>query len=134
MVVGPAGSIAEARDAPRLLLDGIDMAVIDLCLPDGDGVQVVRHFREHHPHGRPLVLTAVIDLGHHRRALEAGALWVISKGTQLADIVRHLRRTLAFQTSQPASGSPSVPSISPWRLRAGPEHMATPADPPVAGP
>lgn len=53
-VVAGAGSLAEARR----MLDGIDLAVVDLDLPDGDGTELIGELRAANPHGMVLVLTA----------------------------------------------------------------------------
>lgn len=49
-VVGEAGSVAEgcglAREGVRF-----DVAVVDLGLPDGDGVDLIRELRRHQPRG-----------------------------------------------------------------------------------
>ena len=40
-VVGQAESLAEARE----LLHGVDVAVLDLALPDGDGIALIPELR-----------------------------------------------------------------------------------------
>ena len=91
-VVAEAGSLAEAR---RALADGaadIDVALIDLQLPDGNGVEIVRELRAVSSAGHALVLTADPDKGRHARAIEAGACGVIGKTAHLAEIVDAIRR------------------------------------------
>ena len=46
-VVGQAGTLAAARR----LLEGIDVAIVDLDLPDGNGLELVREVRAPNPHG-----------------------------------------------------------------------------------
>jgi DNA-binding NarL/FixJ family response regulator len=53
-IVGQAGSLAGVRQA----LEGIDVAIVDLGLPDGSGVELVQELRTVNPHGAVLVLTA----------------------------------------------------------------------------
>ena len=60
-MVAQAGSVIEARRMLAGVLGRIDVALIDLQLPDGDGVEVLRDVRVMHPQARILVLTAVID-------------------------------------------------------------------------
>jgi DNA-binding NarL/FixJ family response regulator len=41
-VVGRAGSLAEGRTAAAALVEEVDVAVVDVFLPDGNGVELVR--------------------------------------------------------------------------------------------
>jgi len=89
-VVAQAGSLAEAR---RAMVDRpVDVAVVDLGLPDGDGVELVRDVRESNPEGAVLVLTSVTDRGHLARAVEAGASGVLHKSCAIQSIVDAVRR------------------------------------------
>ena len=99
-VAAQAGSLAEARQA---LADGageIDVALIDLQLPDGNGVDVIREMRAASSAGAALVLTAESDKICHARAIEAGACGVVSKTAHLAEIVEAIRRVHAGETVQ----------------------------------
>jgi DNA-binding NarL/FixJ family response regulator len=95
VVVAQAGSLAEARAVLPEIAGRVDVALIDLLLPDGDGVEVVRDVRDLHPRPRMLVLTAVIDPAHHARAIDAGAAGVISKAAQPTEIITTIRRAHA---------------------------------------
>ena len=55
-VVAQAGSLAEARAV--LAETGVDVAVVDLELPDGDGVDLVPDVRAANPEAASRVLTA----------------------------------------------------------------------------
>jgi DNA-binding NarL/FixJ family response regulator len=92
LVVAQAGSVIEARKMLAGILGSIDVALIDLQLPDGDGVEVLRDVGVIHPRARILVLTAVIDPAHHARAIDAGAAGIISKAAQPAEIVACIRQ------------------------------------------
>jgi DNA-binding NarL/FixJ family response regulator len=95
MVVGQAGSLAEARAVLPEIAGRVDVALVDLQLPDGDGVEVVRDVRDLHPRPRVLVLTAVIDPAHHATAIDAGAAAILSKAAQPAEIITFIRRAHA---------------------------------------
>jgi len=90
-VVAQAGSAAEAR---RILpaMERIDIAVVDLSLPDGEGIDVVRALHDAHPRGMALILTASIDPTDHARAVEAGAAGVLHKTVSITEIVGALHR------------------------------------------
>jgi CheY-like chemotaxis protein len=94
-VVAQAGSLAEARAVLPEIAGRVDVALVDLQLPDGDGVEVVRDVRVLHPQSRVLVLTAVIDPAHHATAIDAGAAAILSKAAQPAEIITSIRRAHA---------------------------------------
>ena len=91
VVVAQAGSLAEARAVLAEVIERVDVALIELRLPDGDGMEIVRDVRMHYPRGRIVVLTAVIDRTHHARAIDAGAAAVLSKAAQPDEIVACVR-------------------------------------------
>src|ERR671933_515369 len=74
-VIGQAGSLAEARR----MLEGVDVAIVDLGLPDGSGVELVRELRAANPHGAALILTASLDRREQAPAGHAGAGGVAGK-------------------------------------------------------
>ncbi len=94
-VVGQAGTLAEARERLRGLPGGVDAAVVDLHLPDGDATQIIGELREANPHGAVVVLTASVDLGTHARAVLAGAAGVVHKSAGFAEIMDAVRRLSA---------------------------------------
>src|SRR5215208_4942096 len=58
-VVGEAGSVAQALD--RIPLAAPDVALLDVQLPDGSGVEVCRDVRAELPDLRCLMLTSFAD-------------------------------------------------------------------------
>src|SRR5918994_7486546 len=70
-VVGRAGSLAEARAAAAR--EEVDVAVVDVFLPDGNGVELVRELRRADPGLSIVILTAGVDPNVHALAFEAGA-------------------------------------------------------------
>lgn len=95
VVLAQAGSVVEAREMLAGVRCVADVALIDLRLPDGDGVEVIRDVRVIHPRARILALTAVIDPAHHARATDAGAAAIISKAAHPAEIVTSIRHAHA---------------------------------------
>ena len=86
-----AGSISEAR--ARLREGGLDAALIDVQLPDGDGLDLVRELNnEAAPRIPTLVLTANLDPEVAARAMEAGARGALSKVVSVPDTVETLKR------------------------------------------
>lgn len=73
-------------------LDGVEVAVVELGLPDGDGVELIRELRAADPGVSVLVLTNSPDPAHHARAMEAGAESVLTKESTLEEIMDTVRR------------------------------------------
>jgi two-component system, NarL family, response regulator DevR len=92
-VVAQAGSLGEARRVMRGR--GADLGVIDLALPDGDGLELIEDLREANPLFAALVLTASLDRADHARAIEAGAAGVLHKSADVDEIMDAARRLAA---------------------------------------
>jgi two-component system response regulator DevR len=93
VVVGEAGTAEEAlARAPALRPD---VAVLDVRLPDGDGVEVCREIRSRRPESRCLMLTSFSDDEALFSAILAGAAGYVLKqirGTDLVEAIRHVAR------------------------------------------
>lgn len=88
-VVGQAGSVEEGDRLVRSLRP--DVAVVDLQLPDGDGLDLCTRLAEHAPDTRCLILTSHPRPGYLKRALAQGVQGFLAKtatGDQLAAGVR----------------------------------------------
>ena len=74
-VIAQAGSVAEAKEALEGGgLDGaLDVAVLDLILPDGDGRELIGELRRSSPGVRIMVLSATVWAGDVEEVLRAGA-------------------------------------------------------------
>ena len=87
-LVAQAGSLAEARNhAVRL---EFDVAVLDLGLPDGDGVDLIADLRRTNPEVGVLVLSASLDTASIERATEADE--IMDKLAPLDEVLGTLRR------------------------------------------
>ena len=95
-VVAQAGTVAEARE----VMDDreADLGVVDLSLPDGEGVELIENLRQANPHFAALVLTASLDRAEHARAVEAGAAGVLHKSADMDQILDATRRLAAGET------------------------------------
>src|SRR5215213_7356072 len=74
-VVARAGSLAEARGN----LSGVDVAIIDRGLPDGDGLELISELHEASPGAKVLVMSATVEEAHPEQAIEAGADGILDK-------------------------------------------------------
>ena len=96
-----AGSISEAR--ARLWEGGLDAAMIDVRLPDGDGLELVEEINDGGV-GSPmptLVLTAFLDPKVAIRAMDAGAQGALSKVASVPETAGAIKRLIG-------SGSPAA--------------------------
>lgn len=96
-VVAQAGTLDEVRRGleGRETPEGIDAAVIDLALPDGNGVDLVGDLRSHYPDLTVLVLSATLSQANLAKAVQAGADGVLDKLTGPGEIIGALRRVVA---------------------------------------
>jgi two-component system KDP operon response regulator KdpE len=96
-----APTAADALDAAAM--QAPDAAILDLLLPDGDGIEITRTLREWS--GLPiLVLSAVGEEEQKVRALEAGADDYVTKPFSPRELVARLRA--ALRRAAPAGDEP----------------------------
>ncbi len=88
-VVAEAGSKSEAMRRAELVHP--DVLLVDLQLPDGTGIELMREIRELLPNAYPIVLTSFDDDDALALALDAGARAYLLKtvnGAEISDVVR----------------------------------------------
>ena len=100
-VVGQAGSLAEARRILEEVQQPIDVAVLDLGLPDGYGADLIPELREKNPQAQALVLSATLERANIAWAVERGAAGVLNKTAHLDEVVEAVRRLRAGETLMP---------------------------------
>ncbi len=100
-VVGQAGSLREAREVLRK--GDVDVAIVDLGLPDGYGGELVKDLRGANPEAQALVLSATLDRSEIARAVEYGAAGVLHKTVGMDEVVDAVRRLRAGETLMPLS-------------------------------
>lgn len=115
-VVGAAGDV----ESGRRLIDATcpDVALIDLDLPDGSGIELIRHVALHHPRSQTAVVTVLAGDGAVLDCIRAGAAGYLLKDA--IDVARQVREICQ-------GGSPISPSIARRLL-----HLIK--QPPAAGP
>ena len=91
-VVAEAGSLAEAEEALEEDDLEVDVAVVDLDLPDGSGTAFIRDLRRLRPRAAALVLSALSEPAQLAPAIEAGAAGVMHKSTRMGDLLGAVRR------------------------------------------
>ncbi len=93
VVTGEAGTAEEALS--RIPATMPNVAVLDVRLPDGSGIEVCREIRSRHPEVNCLILTSYADDEALFSAILAGASGYVLKqvrGTDLVDAVRRVAR------------------------------------------
>jgi two-component system response regulator DevR len=88
-VTHQAGTLDSAL---ALDLSDVDVAVLDVRLPDGSGVDLCRSLREKYPHLNCLMLTSFADNEALNASVLAGAQGYVLKNVRGDDLVNSIRR------------------------------------------
>lgn len=91
-VVAQADSLAAAREILRDPDVEVDVAIVDLDLPDGSGTEFVADLRAARPGAMTLVLSAFSEHERIARTIKAGATGVMHKSEDAETVVEALRR------------------------------------------
>jgi DNA-binding NarL/FixJ family response regulator len=118
-VVGEAGTAASAL--ARIPALKPDVAILDVRLPDGDGVSVCREIRSRMPHLACLMLTSFTDDEALFDAIMAGAAGYVLKQIRGTDLVGAVRTI--------ASGQSLLDPEAASRVMARMREAATRTDP-----
>ena len=89
-VVAQCGSLAECRSLGGFA--EIDVALLDLYLPDGDGTDLIAELHQANPHLKVLILTGSVDPDLLDRMDKVGADGLLDKTKSLAQIATEVRR------------------------------------------
>jgi len=115
-VVGEAGTADEG--VARIPATKPDVAIIDMRLPDGNGVEVCREVRSTDSSIQCVILTSFSDDEALFDSIMAGAAGYLLKQIKGTDLVDAVRRVSAGQSLL----DPSVTERVLERLRSGPEE------------
>ena len=121
-VVGVARNRGEAMAA--ILANRADLYLIDLGLPDADGVELIQLVRERCPESRSMVLSTFGDSKHVMRSLRAGA-----RGYLLKDEIQpSLVEKLVSAHNGQAPLSPAVAQLVVERISMLENHVRPQVD------
>lgn len=98
-VVGVATTAGEGADRAAELRP--DVALLDLQLPDFDGVELSRRLRSASPGTRVVILTGSTDASFFPKAMAAGASGYLLKDASLSEVTDAVRRAHAGQVVVP---------------------------------
>lgn len=90
-----AGTVREAAAllfGPKGVARKFDVALLDIALPDGSGIDLIRRINADLPDTVPVVITIYDDDATLFEALAAGAMGYILKGVKTANLIEQLRR------------------------------------------
>jgi two-component system, NtrC family, response regulator PilR len=86
----------------RLAAHSFDLCLTDMRLPDGNGIDLVRHISDHHPRLPVAMITAHGNMESAVEALKAGAFDFVSKPVDLAILRKLVEKAIKL-------GSPVTP-------------------------
>lgn len=117
VLVDQAGSIPEAR--AKLAEAEPDVALVDITLKEENGLDLVRHIKQHHPSVRTIILSMHDESAYAERAIRAGAAGYVMKENADDVVVDAIRTVLEGKVYlSPEISSRILLSIS----GGGPEH------------
>jgi DNA-binding NarL/FixJ family response regulator len=87
-VVAQAATLAEARGK----LADVDVAVVDVGLPDGNGAELVESLRDANPHSRILLLSSLAAGQENGRLVTRDGIGMLDKSRSLGEIISSVRR------------------------------------------
>lgn len=114
----------------QLALDPPDVVVLDVGMPDVDGVEVCRRVRDAGMDVPICILSAQDDVEDRLAGLRAGADDYVVKPFSLEELRLRILALLRRRSAQPAPGAPAadppVPSAAEGVLRVGPLSVDVP--------
>ena len=120
------GSVEEAKRA--LESKPYELCLTDMRLPDGDGLEVLRHIAEHHGNTPVAVITAFGSTENAVAALKAGAFDYLAKPIKLEQlrplVISALKLPRPVQARRSAVGETSTPGIPRLLGESGPIQRA----------
>ena len=97
--ISVVGTAADGREVVQLALDARpDVVLMDLEMPDVDGIDAIRRLKDAGSDARIVVLTTFSDRERILGALDAGALGYLLKDAEPDEIVRGVRAAAAGQS------------------------------------
>src|SRR5919197_1146458 len=121
-VVAEAGNGLEAIEAYER--HHPDVTLLDLRMPEMEGVEVVQRIRAQDPQARVIVLTTYDTDDEISRALKAGAKAYVLKDISADDLISCIRAVLAGKTYlAPAAAAKLAEGVT--RVQLTPREMAT---------
>ena len=103
-------AVSNIAEAQAMLEHKPDIILVDIGLPDGNGIDLIRQIKQQHPDGAVMVVSGFGDEEHVLKAIEAGATGYILKDDSLAKVGPHILQLIKGE-------SPISPSIARYLLK-----------------
>jgi DNA-binding NarL/FixJ family response regulator len=115
------GALGDGAHAAAAVIDlQPDLVLMDLSMPDMDGIQATREVMAARPSTRVIMLTSFAEHSRIQAALEAGAVGYLLKDADPADITRALRDAAAGGVPlSPRAAAALLPANRPKPEAAG---------------
>ena len=78
----------------------LDLAIVDLRLPDGDGIELMQHLKIAHPNIQVIVMTGHGSIELAVRATQNGAFHFVTKPFNMEELLSIVSRALSHKTLQ----------------------------------
>lgn len=89
-----AHSIAEAKEVLQQHADRIQVALVDIRMQDGMGMDLVRYISRQHPHIKSIALTMYDAEEYLKAMVQAGAVGYLLKNTSREELLEAMRAVL----------------------------------------
>lgn len=123
-----AGTATTVAEGWQLVTKGCDVLLLDLALPDGSGIDIIRRARaEGHSDLKIIVISVFGDVRNVVQAIEAGADGYLLKGGDIAGTERAIRDVIAGR-------APLSPAIAGHILARVRNSTETPSAAPLPSP
>jgi len=103
-------AVSNVAEAQAMLEHKPDIILVDIGLPDGNGIDLIRQIKQKHPEGAVMVVSGFDDEEHVLEAIEAGATGYILKDDSLAKVGPHILQLIKGE-------SPISPGIARYLLK-----------------
>jgi DNA-binding NarL/FixJ family response regulator len=125
--------VAEADTGPGVLdavqglqgSQGLDVVLLDIAMPDMDGLDVLQNLRRNWPSLPVLMLSTYPEKQYAVRCIQLGASGYLNKSTDPDDLTAALRRVAAGSMHvSPATAEALASLVSPGRTKGGIELLS----------
>lgn len=118
-------AVGTVKEAKTLLASThFDLCLTDMNLPDGNGIELVRHISKHHSGTPTAMITAYGSMDTATQAMKEGAYDFIAKPVTLARLRQVVEDGLTFQQHSPPTGQHKLLGSSA-KAEALRQHIAT---------
>lgn len=114
-VVAQVRDVRQAVDYIQSHPDGVDMAILDFFLPDGNASDVLASLKSFSPQAKALIVTGEVDHPNVKQLASEGVAGIISKNVQSTELVQLITSIMKGEYVS-ASG---VPSKTDWVSETG---------------